>query len=151
MCPPIPLPLFLLLLIVASPPTPSPSILVICPPHTSFSTLPVLLIVGSPTPYVFHHLFDCRPTLQFPSMFSWDNKCFVSLHESNVLLHYAWFKISGDLDSQWKVFEEMKKNNVAPNQFSYSNIVRSYLLKYVHYYLTLLLPHNSMNSIAMNL
>jgi len=45
----------------------------------------------------------------------------------NNLMHVYGFH--GDLDSQWKVFEEMKKNNVAPNQFSYSNIVRSYLLK----------------------
>ena len=134
-------PLFLLLLIVASPPTPSPIILVICPPHTFFQSS--CLTDRTVTSIVFHHLSDCRPTSQFPFMFSWDNKCFASSTSQTYCGIIFSFKFSGDLDSQWKVFEEMKKNNVAPNQFSYSNIVRSYLLKYVRYYLTLLLPHNS--------
>ncbi|XP_073231331.1 uncharacterized protein [Porites lutea] len=45
----------------------------------------------------------------------------------NSLLHVYGFH--GDIDSQWKIFEEMKKNNVEPNQFSYSNIIRTYLHK----------------------
>ena len=38
---------------------------------------------------------------------------------------------TGDFDSQWKVFEEMKQNDVKPNLFTFSNIMRTHLLKLV--------------------
>ena len=38
---------------------------------------------------------------------------------------------TGDSDTQWKVFEEMKNANVKPNLYTYSNLIRTLVLKLV--------------------
>ncbi|XP_044181331.1 leucine-rich PPR motif-containing protein, mitochondrial-like [Acropora millepora] len=45
---------------------------------------------------------------------------------NNLIFVYGFH---GDSDTQWKVFEEMKNANVKPNLYTYSNLIRTLVLK----------------------
>ncbi|XP_015775390.1 PREDICTED: pentatricopeptide repeat-containing protein At2g16880-like [Acropora digitifera] len=49
---------------------------------------------------------------------------------NNLIFVYGFH---GDSDTQWKVFEEMKNANVKPNLYTYSNLIRTLVLKLVKF------------------
>ena len=45
------------------------------------------------------------------------------------IYRFVFFNFVGDTDSQQKVFEEMKQSGVKPNDHTYSELMKTYMLK----------------------